>query len=169
MSGRIRRAARSRGPKNNVWTVVLGTDVSVSTTPQEFVVVESADWQGGILGFQHGTLLRVRGWMSTSQINSTATSVLFSSCLYVVDEDEGTNNPQAALTYTDEDVLWTGGVQMTGGGGTDSKAMHVFDVDVKAMRKINSGQEVRMAVVASQSTSTKMSLLLRALIRRGGN
>ena len=165
---RARGVRRKSGPKNNVWSVVVMNQVAVSTTVIEFPIVESADWQGGIQGFQHGTLLRIRGWMSTAQVNTTAASVAVFAAVYVVDEDEATNDPSALVTYTDEDVLWTGGIQFTGGTTTAPGHSQLWDVDVKTMRKINSGQDVRMTIVAT-GASILVSGILRGLVRRGGN
>ena len=67
-SRRVRRAG-GRGPKNNVWSVVLIENQVVDTTTIEGDIVNSGDLQAAASGFQRFTLLRIRGWLSVSRVS----------------------------------------------------------------------------------------------------
>jgi len=173
MAGRrIRgRSGVSRGPKNNVWSVVLAQNVALSDTIIEAVIVNPAEWQGSANSFQRATLLRIRGWLSYCSDAEDASAGAFFACIYVVDENENALSPLTAATYTDDDVLWTGGVQSgsLGTGAVETRIPYVWDVDVKAMRKLDSSREVRLSVVCTTGLDGRFSCGLRALVRKGGN
>ena len=164
MARRTRGVRASRGPKNNIWSVVLLENVTVSTGVVEANVLESAEWQGAMTSFQHATILRVRGWLSVASLAATSATNTFTAAIYVVDEDDAALAPNNALLYTDEDVLWTAGFTATGPGNKGQN----FDVDIKAMRRINSGQEMRLTMVAA-ANGFLVGGAIRALVRRGGN
>jgi len=101
---------------------------------------------------------------------NTANSGIF-IIIYTTDADAGTVSPLNATSYTDEDILWTGGCDFNGAGAgaVEQTAGYLLDVDVKAMRKINTSRDVRFAVESTGSGGVKMSGILRALTRKGGN
>ena len=165
------RAASSRGPKNNVWTTILAEDVDIGAGGLSgFNIVQDSDWTASA-GSERATILRVRGWLTVH--NKTSTGIrgdgAFFLGIFLLDSDAATPNPSVASTYVDEDTLWTGGGMFT---ITDTNATgHVTDLlpDVKAMRKMRKGQELRIAVASPGLTNLRVSFVLRALLRKGGN
>jgi len=168
---RRRGRSVSRGPKNNIWTVVLLDNQAISTSVVEANIVEPDDWQPSTSGFERATLLRVRGWLAfTGNQPSLVVSSMFAA-IYVTDADDSVNSPAAVATYTKEDVLWTWGVQVPAieSGGIEAVPMTYVAVDIKAMRKIDSARELRLTLVGSVAFTGTVSGVLRALIRKGGN
>ncbi len=165
------RASGSRGPKNNVWAVVLADEVPVASLASvSFNIVQDSDWQGGT-GQERGTILRIRGWLSVN--NKTTTGVrpdgAWFAYVTVQDEDAAVASPIDPQSYIDEDILWTGGGQFT---ATDTNATgHVteINIDIKTMRKIRVGQQCRLAVFNASGGTMNVSHVLRALLRKGGN
>ncbi len=166
---RIRRGASNRGPKNNVWsTVLIDENGTAAGITQTFPLVLDEDWSGAS-GQERATILRIRGWLSFS--NKTTTGVrpegVFFAYITVQDEDAPAAAANLPSSYTDEDIMWTGGGLFT---VTDTNATgHVTDllIDVKAMRKIRIGQVCRLVLTPSVDVET--SGVLRALLRKGGN
>ena len=172
MGRRVRRGfSRSRGPKNQIWTVLVIEDVAVSNTAVDQIIVASADWSRGG-SFEKATILRTRGWLSVASDPTQTVRSGFFAAVYHVDEDNVAVAADAAALYSDEDVLWTGGFMIPAGnaGAVEIPPVFVFDIDVKSMRKTNNGQELRLALVAGTSgLTTRVSGVLRALVRVGGN
>jgi len=168
---RVSRGAASRGPKNNVWTTVLADAFGIATgATQQFNVVQDNDWTT-VGGQERATVLRIRGWLALH--NKITTGVLpegsWFAYLTVQDEDAPAAVADVALTYAEEDILWTDGGVFT---VTDTNATgHVSyrRIDVKAMRKIRTGQELRLVVTNSVANTIDFSAVVRALLRRGGN
>ena len=172
---RMRRGSSiraSRGPKNNVWTVVQAEAQVQTNTTVEAVIVAPTDWSGVAgLGLERATLLRVRGWLSAAPaVEDVSTGGIF-FVIYVVDEDAALVNPLDVSTYVNEDVLWTGGAQFAGQGALaiETRPSVEWEVDIKAMRKLTSGQEVRLAAQVITGLNVRWSGTLRGLVRKGGN
>ncbi len=166
------RSARGKGgPKNNVWTAVLADQVVIAASGlSSFNIVQDSDWTS-ITGAERCTLLRTRGWLSFH--NKTTTGVRVEGAVFLViqltDENAGSSDPSVVSSYSDEDTLWTGGGVQT---VTDTNATgHVTDllVDVKAMRKVRKGQDLRLIVANTGAATVEISFVLRALLRKGGN
>jgi len=165
---RIVRGRRS-GQKNQVWVSTVANDVQFDDTPAiEFNIVQGSDWE--VTGSaEKATVLRIRGWMVVNKDISQASCDWFCG-IYMVDEDAGVQTPAGLGLYTDEDVLWS-----TGGGSanlstTASGNQDFREIDVKAMRRIGNGQQIRMTFASNVSgVNFSMSGVTRALVRRGGN
>ncbi len=171
MARRRFRSAVSRGPKNNIWSVVLVDQQTVATTAIEGDIVNAADLQASATGFQRFTLLRIRGWLSFSKpvANQSAANIFF--LIYTTDADAGVVSPINATTYATEDILYTQGLDFAanGAGAVEATTPLNFDIDVKAMRKIDTSRDVRFSVVSSIAGGISMSAVLRGLVRKGGN
>ncbi len=168
MARRLRRSI-SRGPKNNVWSVVLLEQALVDDTPTvEAVIVAAGEWQPASSGFEHATLLRIRGWLTASASFVASDSQVLFAMIYVVDKDAASANPLNATSYAEEDVLWTGGWAwpQRGTGAVERDVSQQMLIDVKSMRKIDSGRDVRLALRASSTTVLEVSGIVRALIRK---
>jgi len=168
MARRFRRASGNRGPKNNVWTVLVFDDQVISTSVIEGVIVATNDWQPSSSGFEHATLLRIRGWLSLSRNEANDGVGTMYMLIYVTDANAGVVNPSLATTYVNEDVIWTAGVTFSSQQAASLEANPIVqvDVDVKAMRKINSAQQVRIALVSTSTGLVVVGGILRALIRK---
>jgi len=166
---RIRRTyAKKSGPKNNVWTAVTLANVVVSTTTIEVDIVDPDEWQPATTGFEHATLLRIRGWLSLSRNETNDASGTMFMMIYVTDEDDGVHDPSLPATYNTEDVIWTSGCAFS---SQQASSLEVgptiqLDVDVKAMRKIDSSRQVRLALVATSNNLVLVGGVLRALVRK---
>ena len=169
MAQRIRRS-RSSGPKNNVWTVVLIDELVVAGTVIEANIVEDVNWTGAN-SYQRATILRTRGWISVAAAPGDVSFGNIFMGIYVADEDAAPVAPDTTLFYTDEDVLWTGGAQFGAvvAGGLEHRGSISWDIDIKAMRKIDTGRELRLAMIGTAALSLRLSAGLRSLVRKGGN
>ncbi len=164
-----RTRSRSSGLKNNMWSVVLLEDVLIPTAAVEAVIVEPDEWQAATTGFEHATLLRIRGWLSISRITTVASLHTIAMVIYKVDQDSAAVSGLVGLTYTEEDVLWSGGCNFSTISttvGPEGLVPVQFDVDVKAMRRIDSGTDIRLSVVSNVNNASRISGVLRALIRK---
>jgi len=170
MARRIRRSFGKRGPKNNVWSVVLLDGVLIPAgTALEPTIVSPSEWQPAASGFEHATLLRIRGWLSIARrLDQVAESSIF-MMIYKNAVDDGVSDPSDVGEYPVEDVLWTGGARfpLLSGATSDVSVNPVqFDVDVKAMRRIDSAEEIRLSLISSIANTVRISGVLRALIRK---
>jgi len=169
VAGRPRRVAR-RGPKDQLWTILVIDGLVVDDSPAvSRDIVEGADWAVGG-GFEHGTILRVRGWL-TLQPPAAVPSTMF---MTIGPQDQvltaGNANPTLEATYLDEDILWTYGVSVAATVANDLYIPPII-VDIKAMRKITTGVDLRLTMVTNGPVGAGWTIngVLRALVRRGGN
>ena len=164
-----RRFAR-RGTKtkhNNVWTAVVIEDVLVTTTTLLASIVTPDEWQASSSGFKHGTLLRIRGWLSLARNEAVDASGTTFMAIYVEDQETAQSDPSLVTTYNEEDVLWSAGVILAAkaAASVEQAPSHQFIVDVKAMRRIDSGQAVKLVLVSSTVNLLRVSGVLRGLVR----
>jgi len=168
-----RRFGNSRAVKRSrelIW-VSVGVQASLLETTLDIAsLVISADW-ATTAGFDRATILGLRGWLSVSQV---ATGTASDSpgvwlAIYKCGEDSPANSmsPFNAQDYVDFDVLWCGGQ----GGGISTTGANTWpsvDINVKARRKINSGEQLRLAAtVATDTASPRFNVngMLRTLLQ----
>ena len=171
--GRSRGSRSTRGPKNQTWTVVAASNQTFDNTPTvEELIVIGSDWTANASGTERGTLLRMRGWLSVAMPSQTTAQQSVFAAIYIAASD----SPVAATPpddsgFYDLDVLWTGGVFLPGGEATsvEPPRPHSWEIDVKAMRRLTSEQEVRLALIGTGTAVVSYSTIIRALMRRGGN
>jgi len=170
---RTTRAVARRGPKNQVWAVSVfeQTNVPVATTALLAVLVAGSDWNSSNSSAERATLLRIRGWMSMRQETAagvgTAGAIFLG--IFVLDEDGTTPDMSTASTYADEDILWTGGVQLPSLGDATARSFTMdWIVDVKSMRRITNGQGIRLAVTNPTGSTCDFSGVFRSLVRKSG-
>jgi len=171
MPRRRHSRAVTRGPKNQVWAVSVfeQTNVPVATTVLLGVLVAGSDWNSSNSSSERATLLRIRGWMSMRQETvagvGTPGAIFFG--IFVLDEDGTTPDMSTASTYADEDILWTGGVQLPSLGDASARSFTAdWVVDVKAMRRITNGQGIRLAVTNPTGSTVDVSGTFRSLVRK---
>jgi len=163
----VRAVKRSR---ELIW-VSVGVQASLLETTLDIAqLVISADW-ATTAGFDRATILGIRGWLSVAQTaagtGSEAPGIWLA--IYKCGEDSPANSmdPHNAQDYVDFDVLWSGGQ----GGGTSSTGANAFrsyEINVKARRKINSGEQLRMAATVPTDTATprfNVTGMLRTLLQ----
>ena len=168
---RQRRSVRaSRGPKNNIWTVVQVSNAAQSSSPSGADIVIASDWVASA-GFERATLLSIRGYISAAPDVVDVSTGSLAMLIYIADKDTANVDPQAVATYTEEDVLWTGGAQASGQGiaAIEARPSFNWEVNVKSMRRITNGEDVRIGAAASVGLDWRWTFVLRALLRRGGN
>ena len=158
-----RRFAKRSGPRNLIWTVVLIESVTVATTAlQGENIVTASDWsvEGG---FERATLLAIRGYVTLHNLSSAANDVKM--CIAKQGDGEPTIDAAQAATYSDEDILWTGGVLLPA-VATAQAFPQVFDINVKFKRKITIGDDIAF-FIAPNGGSVIWSCVLRALVDKG--
>lgn len=177
--GRRHRAVR-RGMKNQLWTVSIVDEFELTTglSTAIFSPVVDEDWQRASVSAEKCTVLRVRGWVSVVQELTAGVGgdgTVFAG-MVLHDEEATTPNMSLVTSYGEEDLLWIGGhlfgpverVITVEGGTTSLANQWHFDVDIKAMRKMRTGQAMDMVFTNLLPSSVEISGVLRALVRIGG-
>ena len=164
--------AVKRGPKNQVWTTIVNSIVAIlsGATKTGTDIVAASDWTT-VAGAERATVLRVRGWFAATTKTTTGSFAGGSAFAYVAvyDKDDLSLDASLADTYAEEDIMATWGHVfpfVDSGAGIETWSQ---EVDIKAMRKITSGQDLRFVATNLTPVTISMSLVLRALVRRGGN
>ena len=163
MANRSRRSF-ARGKKNYTWTSIrIGS--SLTSTVSNFQIVNDADWFGGA-GQQSGTIIAVRGWFDIVGTGTADSNTM----LYIgtVDEDVTSfADPNAAATYVDEDIMWTGGVGKGGMSAIEPAPVKSFDINIKVKRKIKSGTDLILSAFCNIDDDVRIIGIMRALILKG--
>ena len=167
MPGRKVYSRSSRAKGKYIWTVVFLEAFNVPATPVGADICIGTDFAAHS-GREGCTLMAIRGWLSFCAQAGTGQDVL-SAFIAVVDEDESSVgaslDPALVGTYTDEDILWTGGFSK-GPATTDVGFGPTFteQINIKARRKIHTGQEVRLQLT-TMNDEIQASGILRALLK----
>ena len=169
---RFSRAVGPRkGPKNLVWASVLASSQNVGTgTFLSFNIVQDNDWVRAS-GLERATLLRIRGWWSWITKDATGShdgGPIF-AYIGIYDEDETSADPSQVATYGEEDILWTSGLELPFTDSGAGQTQFNEKIDVKAMRRIRKGQEVRLVIANKGVSDGELTLLVRGLLTIGGN
>jgi len=131
-----------RKSKNYIWTAVrvnLQPDPGIS--PLKADIVSPPQWRASATGFQHATLVSVRGWVAITN-TETPTDEQRSTCAIIkTGEEEPTDDPSLVVMYENTDILWTGGAVF--GTGQVGVGIVYHDINVKVSRKINTDEEIR--------------------------
>ena len=165
--GQSVRASRGRGL--NVWTTVLSLSGGITAGgATAFDIVQDADWVPSA-GTAKATILRIRGWMSVINKDTTGSFAGGAVLAYIGMFDEDTLSPSGTLpsTYTDEDIMWTAGREFPFTDSGASGLSWLQDVDVKAQRRMRNGVDCRLVIANDMSVSIDVTFVVRALLRRG--
>ena len=164
----------TRTVKNNVWTAVLAQELPMAASTQlELNVAQPSDWAFGV--GQRATLLTVRGYLSICGSNDDTVKVEGAVLWYIapVDADIPTAQaPQTVGTYVEEDILSTGGhifENYNPAVSSPGRATRNWDINVKTMRKLPPDMTVRFVLANRTSGEVKVTAVMRALLRKGGN
>ena len=163
MASRV-RASRAKG--KYIWTAILIEGFNVPITPVAAEIVIGTDFAAHS-GREGVTLMAIRGWLSYTAQTGTGGDTLM-QYIAVIDENEGPTStsldPAAIDTYVSEDILWTGGWSKQEATNTGSRESFVEQINVKARRKINTGQEVRLQMTTTND-EIQVSGVLRGLLK----
>ncbi len=155
---------------NNVWSVVILDWISVAASGfTQADIVSPSDWERAGAGMERATVLTIRGWVSYAAKQALADVNPNNVFQYigVQDEDIATSpSPTAASTYTEEDIMWTGGHVFPFESSDGSS--RTIEFNVKAQRRITSGQDVRHVLEVGSGSGITLSGVIRALIRCEG-
>ena len=164
---RTRRGSSAR--RNYVWTSVILESVTVTTgVPVKAVIVTPDEWQASTTGFKRATLVCIRGWLSVNPLLSTTDFGVCFMAIVVQEEGASLVGPDNVLAYNEGNVLWTAGCAFGANGAALEQAQSVaFDVDVKAKRRIDSGEVVQLVFVGSIANTAQISGVLRGLVQLG--
>ena len=167
----FRGARRSSGPKNNIWTSVLaaGSSIAAAAIPN-FNIVQGTDWERSAAGKEIGTLLSIRGYLTVQNqlIDEALGSGQLMAYIGKFDAGEGVINPGVVGTYVAEDILWTGGKAMPAVAAADHWDGWHVEFNVKAMRRISSGEEIRLVIANQSANAVQATMVIRGLIRASG-
>ena len=162
-----RSASRPRGPKNQVWTAVASFDnvVPIAGTIA-FNLVEDGDWTVRT-GAEKATILSVRGTLAVRPNGLLGVAGDMPAYIHLIDESATSPSAGTPSTYTEQDILWTGLALLP--DDSDATWTHEFILDVKAMRKIRKGQQLRLVMTNLTLEILHATCLARTLVRLGGN
>ena len=163
--GRVRRSTKS-GPKNQSWISLVFDGVVVDDAPvMQFDLVEGPDWNQGT-GLERATLMRIRGWLVLLPPAGVPSTIFATVSTQDEDIGVGGSDPTDPNSYRDEDIFWTFGRGVAATVANDLYVVPV-DFDVKSMRKINSGQDVRLTMVTNGPVAAGWTLngVIRSLVR----
>ena len=168
-----RHMRATRGIKNNVWTVVLQNELVLAASAQhESPIVTEADWSDG---GERATCLTMRGYLSVAGSTQTAVAQTEGGILWyigVVDRDIPAGSapaPQTAATYVQNQIFTTGGHIFPAVAIEVTRDTYDVEIDVKTKRTIQAGQDITLVLANRTSDEVKLTLVIRALLRKGGN
>ena len=154
---------RTSGKKNYTWTSIrIGSNLS--TTIVNFQLINDADWVGAA-GQPSGTIVAIRGWFDLVGDGVVESNTF----LYVgtVDEDVTSfASSNAAATYVNEDIMWTGGCGK-GVAAIEGQPLKSFEIDIKAKRKIKAGTNLILSAECTVDNDVRIIGIIRCLILKG--
>ena len=163
-----RRSSYSR-KGGYIWTNVKLSSEAVANTVISLPVVDSSEFSQ--TGSQKMvTLMAIRGWLSATKVVASGGTVLF-GLIGVFDDDLASTatemDPAVSSTYTDEDILWTFGCELPDWSTASQAGGGIWhqEVNVKARRKIKTGQDVRIVYTNTLGSRVLLSGVLRALLK----
>ncbi len=143
-------------------------ELATSPTGIGALIVDSTDFTTAA-GRSEVTLVGIRGWLSIATSNTSSPDTLYMS-IVKKDQDESSTaapmNPSALLHYIDEDILWTAGflspALQTAAG--IRPGLGYLEVNVKAKRKLATGQDISLQIASSAGSAQTVSGVLRAVM-----
>ena len=162
------RRAFKRGPKNYVWmTLLIGNVLVADGAIGGNNIVQTSDWAGDF-GFERSTLLTVRGWLSFAGQGVTALSVFALIAKIGDSEPDADIGPSLVASYTDNDILWTGGfnAQVESGDGPGAERHYRENIHIKVKRKMTVGDNIAL-FITPVGDPVIFSCVLRGLVDKG--
>jgi len=158
-----------------IWSAIVIDEIVASTSaPASLPIVLTADFTAAGIGQKSVTLLGIRGWLSIGQsVTNTSQASVFMAVVKHDDDIDMTSaemNPTGLAFYTQENILWTGGWNNpgmeTGVGNqpTDAGGIMGSQVNLKAKRKLKSGEGISLQLAATGASNCTLSGVLRAIL-----
>jgi len=164
-----KRSARSSKRSGQfAWAAARDGGTLVTTTQDTDLLSIGTDW--AVISSQRATLMSIRGWIGFTAVSLTPVCTI--SCFIIkVDSNialtDASVNPSTIQNYVDEDVLWTGQWRSSGQitGAVEAPGHVLFEINVKAMRKLRADDDIRLVTVSNVSNCVHKTALLRTLIK----
>jgi len=165
---RRRRSHTARKKGNKIWTADVLVELDPLATFLEVVLVAGSDFAP----FESVVLKGIYGWLHVAPFTS---SLLDDTVMWYIakfDEDIGAtsaaNDPFAAATYVDEDILFTGGATTTHGTGAAviGGAGHHQEIAITgSKRRIQEGEKLSLIFANQDGTGEQLfSGVLRCIL-----
>jgi len=171
---RNHRAPRSRRADRSglIWTASSSPFVTITNNQTaQFQVVSMVDDVDIGVGQVEATLLRIRGYFAIIPSGGLVAGGYRFMCGAAVydDDDVSITNWTAVINYTREDVLWThGGQWLLPSIIPNDYCPGLFvPIDIKAKRRIKSGQNVRVECTALAPAGASLDVMgvVRGLVK----
>jgi len=136
----------------------------------QFPVVHMGTDVGGGSGQETATLLRIRGWICLVATQNEAGNTSIMGGVSVNEDDAPVVDFTDVASYTQEDILWTFGrcVHSPSILQTEHDYGVLWEVDIKAKRRLKEGQAVTLNVAVAVGSTGPLFLVsgvLRALLK----
>ena len=130
---------------------------TISTALVTFNIIEGTDWERSSSAGSRATVVRVRGFLSVTQLVTNST---YHAAIAVVDKDDASFDPSSPAGLVDFAPMWTyteisGNVLAT----TPTK----IEIDVKAMRKMTNSDRCVLVETADVVNSFQTGYTVRGL------
>ena len=149
MARRARRASGRGKMKRPVgWVRTFFQGQTVDESPLiEFDLVNGDDWSIGTTMNERATLRRIRGSVSFAPpLTADVTFGIFAA-IYKSDIDAAAVTPtSSAIVLEDLLALWTVQVPGRPGAAVEERAMHRWDIDIKAMRVMANDSVIQLVL-----------------------
>jgi len=150
----------SNGGKNYVW-VAARIRQDISTVVQSDLIVTATDWSVGSAQ-RSATIIAMRGWLSFA--NEGILSTTMAMYIDVADADTPSLDPNDVDTYIEASIMWTHGMFKSAGAISGIVQLADRVIDVKAKRKITSGDNCRLITSASVVDEIQVFGIIRTLL-----
>jgi len=175
----VRRGGRSsfrfrRGKRDYVWVttrvdqVILDDEALSAAT-----LVSPSDWIASSTGFDRGTIVAVRGWLSFAQ--TVAATGADNTCVMSYIAKNSTTSasafsPLTATSYDNTDIMWCmGSLLQASLSGDRARWDSTYELNIKAKRKIDSSEVLQLITAMDTDTASPtaaLSGIVRTLIQR---
>jgi len=165
MARRKRRLlGKARGDK--IWVAGVMNNNLTANVPNSIDIVQGSDWADASTGLERATLLSIRGWVNP-HVDFISGSHLEIFMLIRKSSVGATQQTLSAVEAYVDDILWTGGfaIQSDTSGTGSQQRNRMYEINVKAKRKITSDDIIRFSVL-SPSIAGGVVGVFRALLVR---
>jgi len=172
---RAKRSFRRNDQSGLLWSAVGVVAARENIVPASSfrydIVIVGTDIVGGQAQGQC-TLLRIRGWLSMCVNESASGDCDWVGLIGVFDQNDdltGPGGPELIASYSNEDILWTGGGQGNQWSAVPTAVTNFMEttreIDVKAKRRLRSGQVVSLVVTNIGTADLSTLGVLRGLCK----
>lgn len=167
MARRVRRTRSRAGDQELVWCAMMSNQNTVAAgAAEEQLIVTGPDWFGGAGGGE-ATLMRIRGSFSIIPVVGGINASVVQLAVYKTRTTSGAFAvPWTVDSLVDQDVLLFEQFSVTR-STTDyiGVTLNYFSIDVKAKRRIDSADDIRLMVSLTGSGTALYTVATRALVK----